>query len=82
MTHLSNEIPDELNEHLTRLQTEIGKIQNKIEKTKDKSKIKELEKEIKNFSYSIKVREGKIIYLETKDKSLMEYAKINNPDLK
>ena len=51
-------------------------------KTKDKSKIKELEKEIKNFSYSIKVREGKIIYLETKDKSLTEYAKTNNPDLK
>ncbi len=81
MTHLANEITDELNDHLTRLQTEIRKIQNKIEKTKDKSKIKELEKEIKNFSYSIKVREGKIIYLETQDPVLTEYAKTNNPDL-
>jgi len=82
MTHLEDHQTDELTQHLTRLQTEIKKIQDKIEKSKDKSKIKELEKEIKNFSYSIKVKEGKIIYLETKDKSLMEYAKTNNPDLK
>ena len=82
MTHLEDHQTDELNEHLTRLQTEIRKIQDKIEKTKDKSKIKELEKEIKNFSYSIKVREGKIIYLDTKDKQLIDYAKAQNEGLK
>ncbi len=82
MTHLEDHQTDELNEHLTRLQTEIRKIQDKIEKTKDNSKIKELEKEIKNFSYSIKVREGKIIYLDTKDKQLIDYAKAQNEGLK
>tara|TARA_B100000029_G_scaffold424858_1_gene432942 strand:+ start:672 stop:920 length:249 start_codon:yes stop_codon:yes gene_type:complete len=82
MTHLEDHPTDELNEHLTRLQNEIKKIQDKIENTKDKSKIKELEKEIMNFSYRLKVRNGKIIFIDTKDKQLIDYAKAQNKDLK
>jgi len=36
----------------------------------------------KKIFYKIKVREGKVIYLDTKDKDLIKLAKKNNPELK
>ena len=36
----------------------------------------------KNIPYKIKVREGKIIFIDTKDKQLIKYAKSQNEDLK
>jgi|6_EtaG_2_1085325.scaffolds.fasta_scaffold153339_3 hypothetical protein len=46
----------------------------------------ELEKKItqmrkKKIYYKIKIREGLIIELDTEDKTLIEYAKSNNPEL-
>ncbi len=46
----------------------------------------ELEKKLtqlrkKKIYYKIKIREGLIIELDTKDKTLLDYAKTNNPEL-
>jgi uncharacterized protein YaeQ len=36
----------------------------------------------KKISCKIKIREGKIIFIDTKDKQLIEFAKAQNEDLK